>query len=102
MHALQRLLMLRIRNVLVHSERIYMLTHNGKETVRHARIVREAALDVIKARHRESDSSSSPSEKQRDLVDLLMHARDPETGEGLSDDEIVDQITTFFFAGYGT
>lgn len=37
-----------------------------------------------------------------DLVDLLMKARDPETGEGLSDDLLCDNLLGFIMAGYET
>lgn len=39
---------------------------------------------------------------RRDLASLLMAARDPETGEGLTDAEIADQAATFVFAGFET
>jgi cytochrome P450 len=38
----------------------------------------------------------------RDLFDLLMAARDPETGEGFSPDQLRDQIATMILAGHET
>lgn len=37
-----------------------------------------------------------------DLLSLLMAARDPETGEGMSDRQLRDEIMTFFLAGHET
>ena len=37
-----------------------------------------------------------------DLLGALLGARDPETGQGLSDDELVDNILTFIGAGHET
>ncbi|HMS82940.1 MAG TPA: cytochrome P450 [Nitrospira sp.] len=37
-----------------------------------------------------------------DLLDLLLHARDEETGEGLSDQELRDETLTIFAAGHET
>jgi cytochrome P450 len=38
----------------------------------------------------------------RDLFDLLLAARDPETGEGFSHDQLRDQIVTMILAGHET
>ena len=41
-------------------------------------------------------------ERHRDLLDVLLHARDDETGEGLTDQELRDEILTFYAAGHST
>lgn len=57
-----------------------------------------AAVDAIIAARR-----AAPHETDhRDLLDLLIAARDPETGESLAADEIRDQCATMIFAGYET
>ena len=57
-----------------------------------------AAVDAIIATRR-----AAPHETDhRDLLDLLIAARDPETGESLAADEIRDQCATMIFAGYET
>jgi cytochrome P450 len=38
----------------------------------------------------------------RDLFDLIVSARDPETGEGFTDEQLGDQVTTMIVAGYET
>jgi cytochrome P450 len=48
------------------------------------------------ASHRER--SGDPS----DLLGLLLEARDPETGEGLSDRQLRDEVASLYFAGYST
>ena len=42
------------------------------------------------------------TEKPRDLFDLLLAARDPETGKGFSQDEVRDQAATMILAGHET
>jgi len=37
-----------------------------------------------------------------DLLDVLLHARDDETGEGMTDQELRDEILTIFAAGHST
>jgi cytochrome P450 len=56
-----------------------------------------AAVDALIA-HRRSD----PGRRRSDMLDLLLAARDPETGEGLPDAEIRDQCGTMLFAGLET
>lgn len=41
-------------------------------------------------------------EMHGDLLDVLLHARDDETGEGLTDQELRDEILTIFAAGHST
>ena len=57
-----------------------------------------AAVDAIVAARR----AAPPETDHRDLLDLLIAARDPETGESLAADEIRDQCATMIFAGYET
>jgi unspecific monooxygenase len=42
------------------------------------------------------------ADKPRDLFDLLLAARDPETGKGFSPDQLRDQIATLILAGHET
>lgn len=60
-----------------------------------------AALDgvideIVARRHRE------PEIEAGDLLAMLMAARDEETGEGLTDKELRDQLLTFIAAGHET
>jgi cytochrome P450 len=54
------------------------------------------AIDAIVAARRNSPARGA------DLLDLLLSARDPETGEGLSESEVRDQCSTMIVAGYET
>ncbi|MGR3492322.1 MAG: cytochrome P450 [Shimia sp.] len=57
--------------------------------------LRRSAADVVAARR------ADPTPRE-DLLAFLMAARDPETGAGLSDLELRDNINTFIGAGYET
>jgi cytochrome P450 len=45
---------------------------------------------------------NSPPAARNDLLDLLLAARDPETGEPLSETEVRDQCSTLLVAGFDT
>ncbi len=57
-----------------------------------------AAVDAIVTARRGAPRDAG----QRDLLDLLIAARDPETGEPIANDEVRDQCATMIFAGYET
>ena len=57
-----------------------------------------AAIDPIIAARRRAPHVTG----HRDLLDLLMTARDPETSEMIADDEVRDQCSTMIFAGSET
>lgn len=57
--------------------------------------LRQAARDVI-------DAPRELGEDRPDLAALLTLARDPETGEALSTEEVIDNILTFIGAGHET
>ena len=57
-----------------------------------------AAVDELVAARRKAPHEAG----HRDLLDLLIAVRDPESGEALSNDEIRDQCATMIFAGYET
>lgn len=42
------------------------------------------------------------SEEREDLLSMLVHARDEETGEGMSDRQMRDEIMTIYLAGHET
>ena len=57
-----------------------------------------AAVDALVAARRASPRTA----EHGDLLDLLISARDPETGDALSDTEIRDQGATMLVAGHET
>jgi cytochrome P450 len=57
-----------------------------------------ATIDAIVSARRERRGPTSSA----DLLDLLLAARDPETGQALSQTEVRDQCSTMIVAGYET
>ncbi|MBI5129310.1 MAG: cytochrome P450 [Rhodopseudomonas palustris] len=55
--------------------------------------------ELIAARRAAGKSDSAPP---RDLFELMLAARDPETGEAFSDDQLGDQVATMILAGHET
>ena len=60
-----------------------------------------AAVDAMIARRR-AQLATAPGDAPRDLLTLLLEARDPDTGEGLGEHEIQANIVTFIAAGHET
>jgi unspecific monooxygenase len=50
----------------------------------------------------ETRLAAPPSDVPRDLFDMLLAARDPETGAGFSRDQLRDQVATMIVAGHET
>ena len=61
----------------------------------------ESAIDSIISTRREK-IAKNPESAPRDILTLLLEARDPETGEALSEAEIRANILTFIAAGHET
>ncbi len=61
----------------------------------------EQEVDAILAK-RHALVAADPETAPRDLLTLLLQARDPETGQGLSDDDIKANVVTFLIAGHET
>lgn len=57
--------------------------------------LKQSAVNAIERRR-------ASGETRNDLLGLLLAARDPETGKGLSDDELRDNVVTFIGAGHET
>eukprot|EP01117_Protostelium_nocturnum_P014325 TRINITY_DN5447_c0_g1_i1.p1 TRINITY_DN5447_c0_g1~~TRINITY_DN5447_c0_g1_i1.p1 ORF type:complete len:509 (+),score=127.75 TRINITY_DN5447_c0_g1_i1:211-1527(+) len=53
---------------------------------------------LTQKRNRQNDQK----ERRKDLADLLLEARDPETKQGLDEESIIDQCVTFMLAGHDT
>jgi cytochrome P450 len=61
-----------------------------------ARVMLRGAVDHVIAERRRNPSGSD------DLLSMLMFARDEETGESMSDDQLRVEVTTFLLAGQET
>jgi cytochrome P450 len=82
-------------DIFAHNEQSFPLILRGRARFR-ARW-QEAVDGVIEERR-----GATKTLHGRDLLDLLLAARDPETGEGLSTAEIRDQSATMLVAGFET
>ncbi|XP_033758023.1 cytochrome P450 4F6-like [Pecten maximus] len=82
---------------------LYMMSADGKEYKRHLDFVHGFADDLITKRKKAlAEDPSLLERKQRlDFLDILMTAKD-ESGVGLTDQEIQDEVDTFLFAGHDT
>jgi cytochrome P450 len=59
------------------------------------RTLDRVAYEIIETRRRRSTSGD-------DLLGMLMDARDPDTGKGMSDRQLRDEVMTFLLAGHET
>lgn len=55
--------------------------------------LRELSQELVNAR------KENPEEGKKDLLNALILGKDPQTGQGLSDDTIIDNMITFLIAG---
>lgn len=62
--------------------------------------VEEVIYGIINGRREER--KRNPDLRHDDLLDMLMHTRDEETGEMMSDGQLRDEVTTIFMAGHET
>jgi cytochrome P450 len=62
--------------------------------------VEEVIYEIINGRRTEWEKD--PASRHDDLLDMLMHTRDEETGETMSDAQLRDEVTTIFMAGHET
>src|SRR5262249_19226809 len=62
---------------------------------RAAKAMRAAVMQVVHAARSGGDPSSS-------LMHRLIAARDPETGRAMDDEQLVDNVLTFYLAGHET
>jgi cytochrome P450 len=57
----------------------------------------DGIVNTIISSYRKQDNS-----QKKDLLSMLMDARDEETGTGMTDEQIRDEVMTFFLAGHET
>ncbi len=63
--------------------------------------VDDVVYGIIDERQRR-DSSAAKEQGAHDLLSMLLAARDEETGEGMSRQQVRDEVVTIFFAGHET
>jgi cytochrome P450 len=75
--------------------------HPGKRRMKAAETtLRDSVAELIAARR--SDLVSPGASRPDDLMQRLMDAKDPETGKSMSDEQLIDNLLTFFSAGHET
>ena len=63
------------------------------------RTLRESVAALLRERRA---APERPGEVRDDLLHRLMGARDPETGQSMNDEQLVDNLLTFYLAGHET
>ncbi len=71
---------------------LYPLTREDKANFKKSSKLRLVILEII--RQRQSDTR-----QYNDLLDLLLNARYEDTGEAMSEDQIIDEVLILLFAG---
>lgn len=66
------------------------------------RFFRRRWTRFVRALIAERRAVSRADQAPRDLFDLMVAARDPETGEAFNDDNLIDQVATMILAGHET
>ena len=70
--------------------------HPAKRRLKHTAALLRAAVGGIVARHRRDGGEGAG------LIQRLLAARDPDTGQPMSDEQITDNLLTFLLAGHET
>ena len=106
--AVAELLERRLHAPLYHIDFIYQFTADGKEYARHLNVAHEMSRYLVAERKAALDKSVSSERRNshdtshcKDFLDVLLTVVD-ETGVGLSDEEVREQVDTFLFAGHDT
>ena len=92
-----KILFARFQNPLYLFDLIYYRTKSGKEFLNICKDMRGLMAEYIKERREKKEESRD----YNDLLDLIMKSRD-ENGNGLTDAEMIDELGTFFIAGFET
>jgi cytochrome P450 len=78
---------------------LWVPTRRNKEFHRALETIDSVVLGLIRARQAARDSGEQP---RADLLDMLLDAEDAETGERMTDQEVLDEVKTVFAAGHET
>lgn len=73
----------------------WVRTPRRTELAQYSAQLRAIVMGVIRKRRQEGV-------QHHDLLDMLIAARDEDTGEGMSDEQICDEVITIYLAGYDT
>jgi cytochrome P450 len=73
----------------------YVFTHQDKITWRRRERLREIIRSILAQRRQDTRTYN-------DLLDMLLNARYEDTGEGMSEDQIIDEVGVLLLAGHET
>ncbi|HXS29362.1 MAG TPA: cytochrome P450, partial [Steroidobacteraceae bacterium] len=79
-----------------------VLTEESARDLRFAYRFRLLTVQIGKVVARRRASGSLPAGEHPDYVSMLLSARDKESGAGMTDKEVIDEITTLIIAGHET
>ena len=79
-----------------------VLTDESARDLKLAYQFRKLAQQIMQVVAQRRAAGSRPAGDAPDYVSMLLNARDKETGEGMSDREVVDELTTLIVAGHET
>ncbi|KAI6661529.1 Cytochrome P450 4B1-like [Oopsacas minuta] len=91
--------LIRFNNFLyIMSDTIYYMSKAGKDFLKNCKDMRNLMAKFI---HERRALTTEEPREYNDLLDLIMKSRD-EDGSGLSDEEMIDELSNFFVAGFET
>ena len=90
---------IRLSNFIYFFDIIYFRTQAGKRYLEACRGLKALVQEYIQERREQKEDTEKRG--YHDMLDLIMKSRDEE-GNGMSDREMIDQLNTFFFAGFET
>ena len=79
----------------------YYRGEKGKGFLTGSRMTKQYILSLIRERRAETGKGEDNQSSNHDMLDLLLMSRDEE-GNGLTEEEIIDELNTFVFAGHDT
>ena len=79
-----------------------LLTDESARDLKLAYRFRKLAQQILQVVAKRRAAGSQPAGEVPDYVSMLLNARDKDTGEGMTDREIVDELTTLIIAGHET
>ena len=98
----KEMLIKRSINPLIYYDTIYSLTSDSKDFKRCTKCLHDFSDNLIQQRRQSLEAEPSQLKKRHlDFLDILLTAKD-ETGTGLTDREIKDEVDTFTAAGHDT
>ncbi|KAK6177634.1 hypothetical protein SNE40_015694 [Patella caerulea] len=89
------------RNPFLYPDFIYYNTKNGKRFAEQCDYVHSVSEDIIEKRRQTLEREGPTKKRYLDFLDILLTAQD-ETGVGLSQLEIRNEVDTFLFEGHDT